>query len=258
MNKTLQICFVGVLVALAGCGSVPVGGGGSSGSGDASTPSDAGGQVNSDIVSSISVTATQSDMGQTVLDVSVEADAEAAPLSVTVSGPRDETVVGAVLSESDLLDGSETVGNILDDNPLSGEYTVYIQRGAYGSEKEVVAEKSMLLEHGQPVIEDVSASGGEAGMGEGYTVTDAEIVVSNSGDIPLRIADIDVLSPSDDGFIPYTTGGVIEPGDVQTYSTAKPYNLPRFSSQRTTIEIAVRYGDGKEMSESVTVTAESG
>ena len=188
--------------------------------------------------------------------MNVEADAEAAPLSVTVSGPRDETVVGARLSESDLLDGSETTEGLLADNPLGGEYTVYIQRGDYGADKEVVAEKSVLLEQGQPVIEDVSASGDEAEMGEGYTVTDAEVAVSNSGDIPLRISEIDVLSPSDDGFISYTTGGTIKPGRTQTFATSESYALPRLSKRRTTIKIVVRYGDGQQASESVTVTAE--
>jgi hypothetical protein len=208
------------------------------------------------MVSSVSVTATEGDMGQIVLQVNVEGDAEGAPLSVTVSGPRDETVVGAVLSESDLLDGSETVGGILGDNPPGGEYTVYIEQGAYVSEKEVVAEKSVSLKQGQAVIQYVSASGGEAGMGEGYIVTDAEVVVSNSGDIPLEISDIDVLSPSGDGFIPYTTEGTIEPGGTQRYVTSESYNLPQFSERQTTIEIVVRYGNGEQVSKSVTVTAE--
>jgi hypothetical protein len=254
MKRSVLILILAVSVAIAGCSSVP-GGGSPGGDGD-SASGDEELQTSGDMVSSISVTATEDDMGQMVLRVNVEADAEGAPLSVTVSGPGDETVVGAVLSESDLLDGSETVGGILADNPPGGEYTVYIQEGAYGAEKDVVAEKSVSLKRGQPVIRDVSASGGEADMGEGYTVTDAEVVVSNSGDILLRISAIDVLSPSGDGGIPYTTEGTIEPGDTQRYATSESYNLPRFSGRQTTIEIVVRYGNGEQVSESITVTAE--
>jgi len=254
MKRSLLILFLAVSVAIAGCSSVPGGGSpeedGNSESGDKEL------QASGDVVSSISVMATESDMGQIVLQVNVEADAEGAPLSVIVSGPRDETVVGAVLSESDLLDGSETTEGLLADNPPGGKYTVYIERGGYAADKELLAEKSVPLKRGQPVIEDVSASGDDADIGEGYTVTDAEVVISNSGDIPLRISEIDVLSPSDDGFVPYTTGGTVEPGGTQRYATSESHNLPRFSERQTTIEVAVRYGDGQQVSESVTVTAE--
>lgn len=254
MKRVVLILILAASVAIAGCSSVP-GGGSSSGDGD-SASGDEEIQTNGDIVSSISVTATESDMGQTILRVNVEADAEGAPLSVTVSGPGDETVVGTVLSESDLLDGAETAEGILDDNPPGGEYTVYIQQGAYGAEEDVVAEKSVSLERGQPVIEDVSASGSEVNMGEGYTVTEAEVVVSNSGDIPLEIAEIEVLSPADDGVIPYTGDRTVEPGDTQRYATSSSYNLPQFSDRQTTIEIVVRYGNGEQVSESITVTAD--
>lgn len=254
MKQGFLILVLAVSVAIAGCSSVP--GGGSTGEDEGSAPGDGELQTSGDMVSSISVTATESDMGQIVLQVNVEADAEGAPLSVTVSGPRDETVVGAVLSESDLLDGSETVGGILADNPPGGEYTVYIEQGAYGAEKDVVAEKSVSLERGQPVIKDVSASGSEANMGEGYTITEAEVVVSDTGDIPLEIAEIEVLSPSDDGFIPYTTERTIEPGDTQRYATSESCNLPRFSERQTTIEIVLQYGNGEQVSECIKVTAE--
>jgi len=266
MKRFLLILFLAVSIAIAGCSSVPGGGspedGGESPSGDGesetsgdSPSGNKGLETSGDVVSSISVTAADGDLGEPVLQVNVEADAEAAPLRVTVSGPRDQSVVGARLSESDLLDGSETAEGRLADNPPGGEYTVFIQRVGYAADKEVVAEKSVSLERGQPVIEDVSASGTEADIGGGYLLTAAEVVVSNSGDIPLQISEIDVLSPSDDGFIPYTTSGKIGPGRTQTYATDEPYTLPRFSERRTTIEIVVRYGDGQQVSESITVTA---
>ena len=102
MKRSFLILVLAVSVAIAGCSSVP--GGGSPGGDSGSASGDEELQTSGDTVSSISVTATESDIGETVLRVNVEADAESAPLRVTVSGPGDETVVGTVLSESDLLD----------------------------------------------------------------------------------------------------------------------------------------------------------
>ena len=254
MKRGVLILVLAVSVAIAGCSSVP---GGSSPAGDEGSASGDGElKTSGDVVSSISVTATEGDLGETILQVNVEANAESAPLRVTVSSPEDETVVEAILSESDLLDGSETVSGLLADDPPGGEYTVFIHRDGYGAENDVFAEKSVSLERGQPVIQEVSASGSEANVGEEYTVTDAEVVVSNSGDIPLEIAEIEVLSPADGGVIPYTGDRTVEPGGTQMYATSSSYNLPQFSERQTTIEIVVRYGNGEQVSESITVTAE--
>jgi hypothetical protein len=253
MDETLQICLIGVLVVLAGCSSVPVGGDGSSGGGTTMTPTDAGGQVNSEIVSSLSVTTGSDNVGRVTLKVTVEASADDAPLRVLVSNPQDNTAGETILSESDLLDGSEMVEIPVGSSPTGGEYTIFVRQTDPRSDQDVVTEKAVSFQPGDPVVGDVTVSGQAAEMGNGYILTSADVVISNSGDFPLRVTDVTIFAPSSKGFIPILEQATVAPGETRVFSTSETAALPRPSDPQTTLEIVVAYGDGEQVSKSVRI-----
>jgi len=258
MTQPLRTVFVVGVVLLAGCSSVPNGGGGQSATETAVQPTATETQASSDVVSDIAVSSSADKTGSTVVQVAVEADAEEAPLQVTLSNPEDNSVgVGArqFISESDLLDGSEQISIRLGEDAPPGEYTAYVQQRSKASgDLELVAQETITLEQGEPVIGDVTVSGAEAQFDDGYQLTAASVGVSNTGDLPISVTEIALITPSDEGSLPILAAETIGGGRTQTFSADDSHNLPQSSQERLTIEVVVRLDGGETVSKSIDVT----
>jgi hypothetical protein len=254
MTQPLQPVFVVGVVLLAGCSAVPSGGGQPAAE-TTVQPTATEAQASSDVVSDIAVSSSADKTGSTVVQVAVEADAEEAPLQVTLSNPEDNSVgAGArqFVSESDLLDGSEQVSIRLGEDAPPGEYTAYVQqRSAASGDLELVAQETLTLEQGAPGIGDVSVSGAEAQFDDGYQLTAASVAVSNTGDLPVSVTEIALITPSDEGSLPILAAEPVSGGETQTFSTDDSYNLPQSSRERFTIEVVVRLDSGETVRKSV-------
>jgi len=257
MTQPLRTVFVVGVVLLAGCSAVPSGGGQPAVE-TTVQPTATEAQASSDVVSDIAVSSSADKTGSTVVQVAVEADAEEAPLQVTLSNPEDNSVGARArqfISESDLLDGSEQVSIRLGEDAPAGEYTAYVQqRSTASGDLELIVQETLTLEQGEPGIGDVSVSGAEAQFDDGYQLTAASVAVSNTGDLPVSVTEIALITPSDEGSLPILAAEPVGGGETQTFSADDSYNLPQSSQERLTIEVIVRLDSGETVRKSVAVT----
>jgi hypothetical protein len=245
-SKQVALALLIVVVVLAGCASVPSGdsGGGS----DTATQAPQEAEVDTKSSDKIDVHSIDVDTagvgieGAPMVEISIKATVENTDLTVVVSGPDDNTVATGRFSESDFLDGSESITRPLENGGVPGPYTFFVVQGSVYTQEKVVEKTTEEFDAPQLEPYAFAIDTEPATYGDEYRISSARIGLRNTGDFPVYITDIQLETATDKGLI-HTGGTVLKPGDRERFEQQHSTYLAAIPEGEQSISVVVHSGD---------------